>query len=233
MSKIKKYILVAGGAGILLLSAAFVYAHTSRLEELKEKAMMRSQQARERMEDLREQAKNRAQQARENAQKKISQIKDQKQKEAANRIASQFDRINQVWTDHFTNVLDRLDAILQKIKSRAEKAAANGQDVSLANTAIQKAGNAISTARTAVLNQAQKTYIVDTTNITSTESSQSNLVSQLRVQFKSLRDKLLGDLKSLRDGAMKDARRAVKDAWRALSQVPKVDEEPDTNSNNQ
>ncbi len=231
--KISKYILTAIGTGILLLSAGFIYAQTSRLDELKEKAMMRSEQTRERMGEMKKQAKDRVEQLRERIQQKTSKIREQRKKDAANRIANQLNHINEVWTDHFTNVLDKLDAVLQKIKSRTEKAAENGQDVSSINTAIQKAETAIASARTAVLNQAQKTYNVDSNRVTdanSTEASQNSLVSQLRTQFRVLKDQLREDLTSLRDGVMKDARNVVHDTFQALRQVRKVDnKEPDTN----
>jgi len=232
---IVKYILIAGVAGNLL-SGGLVYAQASRLDELREQARERAEAAKEHMEQLREQAKERAKAAREETQQKINQIKDQAKKEAADRIEGQFDHINDVWTNHFTNVLDKLDEVLQKIESRTEKASANGQDVATVKFAIQDALTKISTARTAVAGQAQKTYVVDTTSITqttSTEGGQSNLVSKLRDQFRTLRDQLSMDLNSLRDGKMKDARTAVQDALQKLSSVSNVDKEPETNSNNQ
>lgn len=230
--KINKYILAAAGAGALLLSAGFIYAQTLSLDELRARAELRAQEVREKVEQLRDQAEDRAKEARERAQQRISQIRDQKKREAAQRIADRLNHVNKVWTDHFVSVLDKLDAVLQKIKSRTQKASDNGQDVSSVNTAIQKAEAAITAARTAVMNQAQKTYNIDATqvaNATSDDSSQNSLVSQLRFQFKALRELLFKDLKSLRDGAMKDARNAVHDTFQALRQVPNVDEEPDTN----
>lgn len=238
MNKIKninKYVLLAGVTGTLLLSATLIYAQTYNTEELREKAQMRAEQTKEQVQTLREQAKGRVKQAKADVQEKIRQIKDQRKQEAANKIAKQLDHLNQVWTDHFINVLDRLDAILQKVKSRTEKASANGKDVLAVKTAIQNAESKIASARTAVASQAQKTYTVNATAVTqtgSTANDQNNLVSSLREQFKALKDQLMGDLKSLRDGAMKDSRNAVQDAFKALSQVLKVDEEP-SGSNSQ
>ena len=171
MHKIKKYIYLIGITGFLLLSATFIYAQTPNLDQLKKKAQIRASQASQQIKELRDQAQARVKQIKENLQQKISQIKDKKKQDAANKIASQFDRINKVWTDHFTNVLSKLDAVLQKVKSRAEKAALAGKDVLAVNTAIQKAETTIKSAREAVLEQAKKTYIVDVTAITGDTST--------------------------------------------------------------
>src|SRR3990167_5757261 len=183
IKNVKKYTFVLGMSAVLLFSTAFVFAQdqNTRLEDLKRAAQTRAQEAKQQVQQLREQAQDKAKQMREDSKQKINKIKDQKKRDAAVRIADQLNHINQVWTDHFANVLDKLDATLQKIKSRTEKASAAGRDVSTVNTAIQNAENAIASARTAVANQAQKTYTVDTTAITqatSTTSEQNNLVSQ-------------------------------------------------------
>lgn len=203
-----------------------------RLDQLKQDAKTRSQQAKDRIKELREQAQEKVKQIKENARQKINQIKDQRKKERADRIVKQLDHVNQVWTDHFSNVLDKLDDVLQRIKTRSEKAAANGKDVSAVNTAIAEAQSKIAAARSAVIEQAKKTYIIDTSAINQTgseQSQQNNLTSALREQFKKMHDQLKNDLMLLRDGVIKDARAAVKNAFQVLSQVPDLNKEPATN----
>lgn len=235
MQSIHKYIITASVAGTLLLSAGFIGAQTpTRLEEFRKQAEERAQKANEHVQKVRDEAQGKVKEHREDLREKIGKIKDAKKQEAANKIANQMEHINQVWTNHFVNVLDRLDAVLQKIKSRTEKVATNGTDVSSANTAIAKAETAIATARTAVATQAQKTYVVDMSSLTqdiSTTDGQNMLVSDLRKKFKELRNQLFADLTALRDGAMKDARTAVADVLKTLSQLPHVDKEPSPNNN--
>ncbi len=150
----------------------------------------------------------------------------------AEQIVNQLERLNKVWTDHFTNVLNHLDTVLQKIKTRADKASANSQDVSGVNAAIQAAETTISNARSAVEAQAKKTYTVDLTAVnsgiatTTAATGQNQLVINLRAQFKVVRDQLMKDLFGLRDGLMKDSRLAVQNALQLLSKIPKVNEEP-------
>ena len=228
---IKKYVLTAGLLGSLFLSTTFVYAE-SRLENLVNEAKERSDKSKERVQQLREEMQEKIKERREKIQQKIAEIKDKQKQELANKINNQLSRVNEVWTDHFSNVLGRLDEIMQKIETRTEKASANGEDVSKTKFAIQNAIDKISVARTAVTNQAQKTYVADTSSITgntSTNEGQINLMNKLREQFKQLRDQLFSDLKGLRDGSVKDARTAVQDALKELSKVPKVNEEPEVN----
>ncbi len=204
MKKIGKYILTLLMSGVLFFSFALVQAQTTGTYQI-----------------------------RSNVQSKIRQFKDQNRQKSAEKIIRQTNHINKTLTNHFNNVLDKLEFILNKVDSRAKKAAINGQDVSSVNTAIQKAKEAIAAARTAVANQSKKTYDIDVSTITQDPSApdgQNALVSTFREQFQSLRDQLKQDLFSLRDGAVKNAKNAVQDTFKALSKVPNVDKEPEANS---
>ena len=53
---------------------------------------------------------------------------------------------------------------------------------------------------------------------------QEKIVQGLRTAFKKLHETLFKDLFALRDGPMKDARRALQNAHQALSKIPGVDE---------
>ena len=212
-----KNIFIITIVGVLLLSANFIYA-----EEIK-----RSLKPIQRIEELRTKAQENIKEKREAVKVKMRQIKDTTKQNATDRILNQMEKLNQVWASHFTNVLDRLEAGLEKIKSRKDKASANGKDVSSVIEAITKAEASIDAARVALEIQAQKTYVVDPATIsqeTATQEGQNNLISDFRTQFKALRELLFADLKSLRDGAMKDARDSVKDVIKILSEIPGVDD---------
>lgn len=210
MQQFIKYISSASIVGAMMFSAFSVYAeNTTTIKP--------------------ESVRQNIQQMRQKAQERIAAVKNQAKRQAANNIVDQVNRISKVWTKHFMNVLDHLTAVLEKIKTRTQKAADNGNDVTSVNTAIQKATDAIAAAKTVVEAQAQKEYVIDTTSITTpanTAVGQTNLVARLREQFKTLRDQLFQDLTALRDGVMKDARTAVQDALQALKQIPNVDREP-------
>lgn len=165
---------------------------------------------------------------------KIALLKDAKNKDAANKVIAQIDNTNKVWAAHFNDILDKLDAILDKIKSRSQKAVLNGQDATAVNSAIQKASDSIASARLSITNQAQKIYTINKVTIAipvSTESGQNLLISKLRTQFENVRNQLFKDLMALRDGSIKDARTNVQDALQILSKIPNIDKEPTSNAN--
>lgn len=230
-----KKIFAAGIAGIMLLSAVSVFAETSKLDAMMKGVQNRTTQMNAKIKQMRAEAQEKIKQKQENLQKKVAEIKDAKKKEAAGKILEQFSRINRVQTDHFSQVLNRLDAVLQKIKSRTEKAKANGKDVSAVESAIQKAEQSIAAAREAVAVQAAKTYTIDPSVLVGATVSEgkNSIVSKLRDKFKELRKQMFDDLAALRDGAMKTARNDVHSVAQTLAKVPNVDKEPAANSNNQ
>ncbi len=189
--------------------------------------------AKERMEAAREEAKNRVEAQREKAQQHLAEIKDKAKQEKAQSIANQFAHINKEWTDHFMEVLNKLDTIVGKIQKRADVAAASGKDVSSTIAAINTAKTAIDTARTAVITQSAKVYELNTststaitvpTTATTTQNGQNELVQNLRTAFKSLHATLFKDLFALRDGPVLAARKAVQAAAQSLIRIPGINE---------
>lgn len=206
-------------------SARATTATTTR-EELK-------QTAKEKMEAAREEIKTRVQAQKEKATKRLAEIQDKVKKQYAEKIASQFEKLNTTWTDHFMNLLEHYDAIVKKMQKRADIAAGKGRDVTAATAAIQAALTAVETAKTAVIAQAAKTYTLDaatvtTTTATTTASGQGELMQGLRKAFQTLHSSLFADLFALRDGPMKAARSAVQAALQSLGKVPKVDDDNET-----
>jgi hypothetical protein len=212
---------------------------TTTVKKIIESAVKTSGEAMQNLEKIRVEAQEKIKQTVEKAQQKITEIRDEQKQQQALQIANQLDHLNQQWTEHFTQVLNRLEVILEKIKNRADKAAANANDVSAVDAAISAAETAISNARAAVETQAKKTYTVDLTAVssgiatTTTTAGQNQLIINLRAQFKTLKDQLEKNLTSLRDGLMKDARTAVQKALEELIKVPNVDVEPTATSTSQ
>jgi len=170
--------------------------------------------AKNRLEAAREEVKQTVEARQTELKDKISKLRDKKKRQIVTRLDEQMARLNIQWTDHFSNVLNRLLEILGKIELRTTKAETSGKDVTAVKTAIQNAKAAIETARTAVETQAKKTYIA-------TFSSETGLGAA----FKVVREQLRKDLFGLRDGAMKSARETVQNSLQALKSVPKVDED--------
>lgn len=168
--------------------------------------------AKKRLETARKEAKLKVEAKRTELKEKIQQLKDEKKKAAALRIDNQLNRLNEQWTTHFSNVLNQLTNILGKVELRTEKAKVNGKDITATVTMVEKAKQAIAAAKTAVEEQAKKSYVaaVDSED-------------KLKDAFKTQKDLLHKDLFGLRDGLMKDARKAVQDALQSLRVIPEVD----------
>lgn len=211
-----------------------------RVEGIREEAKARvkvldAPSTAERTQVVREQAKERVKQEREKVAERMKDVQDKKRQEMLQKLTAQFENLNKTWTDESAKKLDRLNAILQKMESRAATAAANGKDVTAANTAIQIAKNVVATTQASVTAQAAKTYVPDASTLTTTaevatSQGQEELKKALRASFKTLHETLFKDLFALRDGPMTIARRAVQDALTALSAVPGVNEKSTTSA---
>ena len=221
----KKFI---SGLVAIVFCLAFAFSAMAQTNQIKiglENIKAKRTELNTQLKKAQEAAKNRLEVAREEVKKtvearqtelkdKISKLRDKKKRQIVTRLDEQMARLNIQWTDHFSNVLNRLLEILGKIELRTTKAETSGKDVTAVKTAIQNAKAAIETARTAVETQAKKTYIA-------TFSSETGLGAA----FKVVREQLRKDLFGLRDGAMKSAREAVQNSLQALKSVPKVDED--------
>lgn len=223
---------VIGTAAAILLSASTVFAEkkvadtrgpvvTSSRQEIRETA-------RERMESLREQAQASSTLQRQKAAERVAEIKDTVRQQKAQNLAARFENLNKVWTNHFMQLIERFDAIVQKMQTRADDSAARGKDATAANTAIQAAKSAIVTAQAAITAQAAKVYTPSVPPTTADD--QENLMKNLQNSFKSLHESLFNDLFALRDGRMKEVRTAMQNALKALSAISGVDEENATST---
>jgi hypothetical protein len=130
-------------------------------------------------------------------------------------IINENQQVNLAWTNYFADVLNQLDLVLAKIKNQAEMLREKGTDVTKLDTAIANADRAINVARINLGEQISKSYMPNASKV-----NPATVTSDLRVQFKLLRDSLLSDFISMRDGSIKDARQAVILALQALASIP-------------
>lgn len=235
-----KIIGVIGSAIAMLLSATVAFARVEATSTLREnsngdrklvatttqKKIMEN--ARERIETMREQTQASTTMQRQRAAERVSEIKDKVKQQKAQKLAKQFENLNKTWTDHFMNLLERYDAIMQKIQARADIAAGKGKNVTAVTTAIKSANAAIAAVQTVVTAQAAKTYVPDTSAAT---NGDGEILKSLRDSFQNLHKALFTDLFALRDGPMKSVHSAVQNALQELSKVKGVDDENATTTN--
>lgn len=173
-------------------------------------------QFRDRMEQAREEFQQKTQEYRAGLKERLQTIRDERKREAVERVSDRFGHVNERITNHFLKALERLENILAKIRARADKAAENGHDISLVNSAIAAAQAAIKAARDAVSAQAGKIYEISVEG----EENLGENVSETR-------HALNEDLKVTR-GLVRKAHQAVIDALKTLKDIRGVDEEPAT-----
>ncbi len=182
-----------------------------RRAELKTQIQEKRDEFKKTIETKREELKTKIEAQKETLKTRLKAIKDDRKKQIVERVADNMNNLNQRMTDHFSNVLNQIEDVLNHVSSRADKAEANGKNVTAARTAIANAKIAITAARTAVANQAGKAYSPTVT----TESTLKNDVGALRKT-------LYEDLKKVQD-VVKAARDAVRQAAVTLAQIPNVD----------
>jgi len=180
--------------------------------EIKNSMEQKQTELRSQIETKRAQLKSQIEAKKTELKTRLAKIKDENKKQIVERIYNQVNELNKRMTDHFLNVLEKLEKILERISSRAAKAEANGQDISAVQTAITEATNAINTAKTAVQNQATKVYSV-------TVNTESTLKTDIGKNRQVLHNDLMAVQKTVRD-----AQEAVRKAATTLAQIPRVNE---------
>jgi len=180
--------------------------------ELKNLMEQKQTELRSQIETKREQLKSQIEAKRAELKTRLVKIKDENKRQIVERIHNQVIELNKRMTDHFLNVLEKLEKILERISSRTAKAEANGQDINAVKAAITEATNAIVASRTAIQNQATKIY-VPTINTENT----------LKTDVGKIRQALYNDLMAVQK-TVKAVQEAVRKAATTLAQIPKVDE---------
>ncbi len=177
----------------------------------------------QRVEVARDEFKQKRKTQKEELKARLEKVKDERKKQTVERLDNRFTEINTKQTNHLLNTLTRLEELLGKVSSRADKAESNGQDVSAVRTAIEKAKIAIASARTALEAQLAKTYPIQGVDSPEEQFTEARLKSVVAMA----REALNKDLKAAKE-VVRTAHKAIVEATKSLRGVPKVDEEPAT-----
>lgn len=186
-------------------------------EAVRKAAEEKRDEFRNTVETKRAELKKRIEDERVKLKERLAKIKDERKKALVEKIAKQLNDLNENRVKHFTEFLDKLDKVLDRIISRTDKAAEKA-DVGAVRSGIEAAKAAIVAAREAVKVQAAKTYTVTVT----TED-------KLKVDVGAARKALHDDLQKVSD-AVKLAREKVHDSATTLAKIPRVDEDSEATS---
>ncbi|OGM04010.1 hypothetical protein A3E15_01330 [Candidatus Woesebacteria bacterium RIFCSPHIGHO2_12_FULL_42_9] len=152
----------------------------------------------------REEALDEAKARREEFKEQLEELRDERKAKVVENIDERLAAINEKWINHFNKILGRLSEILTKIQGRADALAEDGVDVTEVNSAIADAQAAIDAAQAAVDAQAGKVYIIGITGEENLGENVSEVIHELRADIAAVRE------------LVKDARRSVHDAFKAL-----------------
>lgn len=164
------------------------------------------------IEAKREEVKAQVEAKRAELKTKLQVLRDDRRQQIVERIYVNVNELNTRMTKHFLEVLGNIEKVLERVESRADKAAANGLDVAAVRTAIGNAEAKIAASRAAVEAQAAKAYTVTVVGS-----------STLKSDVAAVRDALRNDLTAVRE-TVRAAHDAVRLSAVTLAQIPRIDE---------
>lgn len=183
---------------------------SAKREQIKETVQERRMMIKENIQEH----KDAVQEKREAFKEKIKTIRDQKKQVVVERIANKLTTVNQNQTTRLTGVIEKLTNFITTIEEKVSKAKTDGQDTSLAETAVSNAKTAIDNARSAVATQVATDYTI-TIN---TENTLRNDVGVITNQFRS-------DMQATHK-AVVDAKQAVMQAAREVAKLRETKPDP-------
>ncbi len=179
----------------------------SEIKNLKEDIRKKTQEFKDTVKVKKVELEDQIKTKRQELQVNLKKIKDTAKQQTVEKIDKQIDDLNSQMMAHFSDMLDKMSAVLVKIGDRVNKASQQGYDVSSVRTAIDNANKAIVAARSAIVTQSGKTYVIKIT----TETGLKGSVGKAR-------DALHTDLVVVKN-AVQSANEAVRKAAVVLGQL--------------
>jgi vacuolar-type H+-ATPase subunit E/Vma4 len=124
---------------------------------------------------------------------KLAAIKDERKKMVVERVASQAAQINLRKIDQMMEVLNRLTEVLGRIEEKKGTLGVGGN----LGTLITTARSAIESAKTAVIAQAQKEYVISITTEGALRTTVGQTISQLEADLRLTREKVIAARKAV------------------------------------
>lgn len=193
----------------------------TKREEVKVNIEAKRDEFKARVEEKRAEVKASMEARKDALRTELKKVKDDRKKDVVLKIDARLEELNGKRLDHFSNVLGKLEDVLERIVLRADKAEQHGLDVAGVRTVISDALKGVETAKLAIQTQTGRIYTV-----------RINEEKNIRADVGKAREALHNDLVKVRE-AVKTVHDAVRRAAVALAQIPRVDEvenAPSTNS---
>lgn len=178
---------------IFLLLSPFVVARgdDSFRQEIKTRVQERRQERQENREEFRAQ---------------IQTIRDERKREIVEKLNDKLSSVNERATDHWVEVLEKLEGIVARIDTKAQDLEGEGIDISQVEAAITVANNAIATAQSAVSSQAGKTYEITITDENNLRGQVGPTVSGLHQDLRHVHQTVVAAKQAVMQAAMELAK---------------------------
>ena len=132
-------------------------------------------------------------------QENLQNFKDENKKRIVERVHQRMTNVNKKVTDLLLKRLERLEAILAKIRSRAQKKEEIGADVSAVYTGIEAIEGEIAVLKGKIQKQVDKTYDFDISDEENLRTQAQPAVQLQHSDLKALRDELISIRKEMVD----------------------------------
>lgn len=195
-----------------VFSAEQIQAFKERREVVQKEIKTRSEALKQTVEKQREATKKKIETLKTELEKKLRVVKDEQKRTIVGDIFEQLNEIKDRRVDNFSKAVDQLESVAGNILSRAEKASANGKDISSVTSAIEAAEKAVSETKSLIEKEAGKTYSVSVGS-----------EATLRSDMTKAREELRSDLEKIQE-SVKTARDAVQKAAVTLAQIPNINQ---------
>lgn len=121
---------------------------------------------------------------------RLLQVQDTSKQKALERIDNKIQVTNQSVTDRFTDILEDLESINNRVGSKAEELSTNGKDTQALEDAIADATSAIAAAKAAVRTQSSQEYIVEIGSDDTLKVQATQTIASFRADINTLREQI-------------------------------------------
>lgn len=177
-------------------------------EQRKEEIRERSAEAKKEAERIREERAEEIQTRKDQFREKLREIREQRRRDSAERLAENINKLNGNLSSRYDGFLGAMELVLDKIEIRLGKIEeARSIDLTSTRNNISDARNLLNIARTEVISQKAKIYVV---SIQSEET--------LRNDFKTVMEELRNDHKIIREEYIFPLRNLIREIMETLAE---------------
>lgn len=179
-------------------------------ERLKQQIRERKEEFENRVQEMREMKKQEIEAKKQEFKEKLSQIKEERKKITTERISENINKVNQFHSDAELRHLDAIELVLNKIELRTKVIDEKTEtDLTQIYNKIAEVKTRIEDARTTILNQKSKEYIIEFGSEETLGQNIREIIQQLKSDHRKIREEVLRNLREEVRNALQLLKEAV------------------------